>query len=404
MRANVLALVFSPANVIAALGATLAKHGQEACLTLGVLDWPGMSAAENRERLEAFRRMTASIALVRAITPLTEEMGNSTARLTSVRAIAEEVQDWIEQRPDEILYCHDIHGSVYQLNCIAWPRARRVLYGDAFGHVCTKADLLSIHWDTKSKAEAFRSRQHWNRARLELARLRITSAPPPEDVVFPPQEYRLFLPISDFGYRVPRRKLTILPKTVFMEIIELIRRSSGAADYEQELLARAGSRPAVVLASENYVEQGLMPMEQEISMWLDMLAPHLDGHPLIVVKPHPGESQARWPLLAERLAGNADVCEFAPVHQRMPLEIFSGLFGRFTLVTGSFLRVSLNYMHGLATPCPFTVSIIERYFPQWFQVVMKKMTENQDRYIAALAQWNGKDMLHVGTHAVPDLP
>src|SRR5262245_52849540 len=116
MPANVLALVFSPANVIAALGATLAKHGEEARLTLGVLDWPGMSAAENRERLEAFRRMTSSIALVRAITPLTDEMGNSTARLTTVRAVAEEVQDWVEQRPDEILYCHDVHGSVYQLN------------------------------------------------------------------------------------------------------------------------------------------------------------------------------------------------------------------------------------------------------------------------------------------------
>ena len=131
-------------------------------------------------------------------------------------------------------------------------------------------------------------------------------------------------------------------------------------------------------------------------MWLDMLAPHLSGNPLIVVKQHPGERQPRWSLLAERLSGRAEVCEFAPAHQRLPLEVFTGLVGRFTLVTSAFLRVSLNYLHGVSIENPMTDAIVEEYFPQWYGPYIKKTARDQDAYIAALAQWNGKGMLYSG--------
>jgi hypothetical protein len=397
---HVLAIVFSPANVICALGATLHGYSEDAHLTLGVCDWPGMSAAENRDRLETFRRMTSQIPFVRAVVPLTDEMAAEAARSPSVNDLMAEVKTWLAHPIDEIQYSHDLLGAVYQLTCMAWPRARRVSFGDGFGHIGTKEDYLSQQQEHKGPVAAWRAKRTslalrmCNRARFELARRHMTSPPSAKDILFRPHEFRLFLPVNDFGYRAPSRKLRVLPRSLFIDVWNLIRRSTSVGDYERELIIRAGSRPAVILATENYVESGLLTMEQEIPMWLDMLAAYLAGRPLIVVKPHPGERQARWPILAERLVGRAAVCEFAHTHQRLPLEVFTGLIGRFTFVTSAFLRVSLNYLHGLTIPNPMTDAMIESYFPEWFRPHIRKAARDQDGYIAALGRWDGAGMLY----------
>jgi hypothetical protein len=133
-------------------------------------------------------------------------------------------------------------------------------------------------------------------------------------------------------------------------------------------------------------------------MWLDILEPHLAGHPVVVVKGHPGEHEelARWPILAEHLAGRAEVIPFATAHKRMPLEAFSGLLGSFALVTSAFARVSLKYMSGIDIPNPLTDERIRAYFPKWFHPHITKIAQDQDAYIAALRRWSGRGMLYRG--------
>lgn len=399
-KPQVLAIVFSPANIICALGATLFRHDGRAGLILGVCDWPGMTPDENRDRLDVFRRMTSRIPFVEKVVPLTDAMVAWAAQLRSAGDIASEVKGWIGHDIDEIQYSHDLLGAIYQLTAMAWPRARRVSFGDGFGHIAGKEDYLALQRADEGEQaaqdakRAYRRLRLRNRVKFELSRFGLLRPPAPDDILFAPHEYRLYLPLSDFGYIPDATKLNVVPRVLFFTVVDLIRDSTEAADYERKLLARVGDRPAIFMATENYVEAGLMPIEQEIEMWLDMLAPYLANNPLIVVKQHPGERQQRWRLLAERLAGRADVCEFSPAHQRLPLEAFTGLVERFEFVTSAFLRVSLNYLHGAAIPNPMTDTIVEKYFPLWFQPKMKKIAWQQDAYIAALARWDGKGMLY----------
>lgn len=395
---NVLAIIFSPPNVICTLGTVIDRLGENANVTLGICDWPGMSAAENHDRYEAFRRMTSSVPFIRQIAQITDDMVARAVSSNSVQETLQEVRAWIGHPIDELHFPIDLHGFVYPLICATWPKAYRVSFGDGFGHFCSKEDFLSLRhgdsagywptlpdeWKRRFYTARFSLKAHFGIGNLNDAAL--TS--------FSGNEFRTFMPISDYGFTLPSHKLHILSKTRFFEAVDFIRKSVGAADYEAELLQSASGRPAIILATENYVESGLLTMEQEIPMWLDMLEPYLAGNPLIVVKRHPGETQARWPLLAERLAGRAEVCDFAPIHQRLPLEIFTGLVGRFEFVTSAFLRVSLNYMHGAIIANPMTETIVQTYFPEWFRPQMDKISRSQDRYIAALAGWDRKGMLY----------
>jgi hypothetical protein len=400
---HILAIVISPPNLISALGATLSRYENRAHLTVAVCDWPGATLIETQERMTTYREMTKKVPLSLSFVQISQQMLTQAIECHSATAMASQVGKWVDSKVDEIQFGHDILDAVYQLACITWPDARRVIFGDGFGGMAMKDDFLDIQKRAESgfKRLTFRYRHRLMR-RLNYLRYRlhlladIGGMPAPEDIRFLPDEYWAYLPICDRGYTIPSGQLRVITKETFQTVLNLVATSLDTGAYEKDLIALKGQRPGFILATENYTEMGVITIEREISMWLEMLEPHLIGNPLVIIKPHPGETQSRWRLLAPLLSGRAEIVEFPRRYHRVPLEVFSELPGQFTFVTSAYLRVTLKYLHNVDIPSPMTEAVITRTFPDWFRSYISWARESQNRILGALERWDGHGLLYRG--------
>lgn len=372
-----LSLVFSSSGVITSLAAirTLFPKGG-ASIIIGVCDWPGAGDDVNAERLRVIRDMTREFDDVEAVLPLRDHDFNLAQQARSMAEAIRTVRAALGGvSPDQILFSHDCCGIAYQALCAAWPEAERVCYGDCFGSYGGKEKYIQLNNFFGVVAGRPIKSALWLigyalRRRLNRQWLRVISAsslarfaPPPDLAHTRFRPHRLCAPMPMFPASHSRFSppLVAVPRSTFTDVIRRVGVSIGAKAYSESLLAHCGDRPKVLLATENHSEAQGMSVEDEIAMYLENLEPFLDDHPVVIVKPHPGETWSRSEPLRERLAGRAEVVDFDPALARLPLELFEEMVCNITVVTAGCLIYTLSYLYGITVVNGLNKSLIERY-------------------------------------------
>lgn len=412
MSSHCLAVVFSTSHLICGLAAfsTLFPEGG-ARLSIGVCDWPGASDAVNAERLEVLRRMTAGFPFVERVIPV-GDAGIARAQNAPSQAKALEDVRRMTGLPavEHLYFAHDCVGGVYQALCAAYPSARRVCYGDGFGECLTKEHYFKVNFyhglDPNTPLRnrlilaRYRLRRLGNRLRVGLARhrplARRLSLPPLEHTYFPAHRLCLVLPTFYFSHSRCFPGMTVAPRPVVLEVLRRCADGAGALAYERRLLETCGGRKRILLATENLSEAGVITLDNEVAMYAETLEPYLSGAPVVIVKPHPGETSSRADLLRARLGDRAEVVPFDPAFARMPVELFTALLEGAVVVGSGPMLVTLKYLFDAEVAMSLTDPVIRRYFLPLYHDFHEDILKLTDILMKRLATWDGRSVLFEG--------
>lgn len=403
MAIRCLVMGFSPMHVILAAAAVRTLHPAadvECRVVLGEVSGLGPTDAEHL--IETLRALSKALLqpisfTVVAHTWLTERTAVG-LRTSLVSALHDRV-GW--DQADELYFCHDATGTLYQSLCIAFPAAQRVCYGDNIGLATTLEDAVAHSWPDHPRLTVpalkrlHLCRRMAARWRLDaLEKIERDNWPEPGFVgrlYFPPHLYCMSLPHLDSSVGPTSDALRVVPRKVVADCLEQAAAALGVADYECRLLDQiVGSQPPVLLMTAYLFETGyIASLEKEVGLLAEAVAPLIGSRGTVFIKPHPHEIQSRIPALRKRLGAGVTVVELDRRFARVPIEAFVALCRASHVCGFSSAVLSLKHLYGIDTVQPVTPTVLKERITPSHRSMLARTVSIMDEVIARLPAWNG---------------
>lgn len=236
----------------------------------------------------------------------------------------------------QIFYPHDAADDYSgQVIMHAFPRAKRICFGDRFGVVYSNP-----HFDIRQLRHRI--------AHIALTRKRANLA-------------MLMLPCELDGgalghtpYLIPPRKVTL---TVLANIISSLK---SYQDYQQQLLAQTNdSRYLLVLSNKS--GSGVMDEGNELKYYQDIMAGYIPADADLIIKPHAsGNYQVIEKLVSSRI-GSGKVIVIDDAFSHIPLDYAFLLVQQCKMISISFASIAIPYLYERPVIHAQSESLIRRY-------------------------------------------
>ena len=192
----------------------------------------------------------------------------------------------------------------------------------------------------------------------------------------------------------------IIPRIFYIQAIERIRAANQASGILDRVDASSAGDAALVLTS-NYADAGLISLDEEVRLVMDIIAPMLDGVESVYVKPHPREVGGQAAAVAERIRGETGrkaelFCDSNDGAAYLPLEILINqpLFRRILAPFASYPCVTMPWLFDVPVEVPTGAEVIART-SLTAEEIRHVVTEinNIRRQADKLSAWDGKSIL-----------
>jgi hypothetical protein len=400
-----LVYIMSPLHVVSTVAALRVLHEKKVPTVTAFVHWPGLSGEAVAEIGKVAAEILRPFSFVdRIITMSSDEKGELMKDATLpdiVLALRRRIGDDYQ----EIYYAHDIEGGMFNLLCAAFPKAKRICFGDGLGNVYEKHVLLGFLFPDAypAAAETDERKNGWLRKIVQRLRSQEPSRRTNltlQDIVarqFSAHIASLILPIDQSGDFLKGIDLVVPNKEIVLDVLEACMSSSGELHrYIDDLVGRHHNREKYMLLTDNLAEGNFIEFDREIEMYCTILKERCAPASVVFLKSHPGENLPRNEAIRDRLSGVFDVEELDPKFKRYPIEMWKPLVTKSTLICLSYPVLSLKYLYGIDVIQPMDEAFIEKWFPQWTWVSYKNAVTIYMEPLKRLDGWDGKSLLWAG--------
>ena len=427
---EVVAYLISPIHLIAALGAARALHvGRPIRMTVWV-HWPYAEASQVEELLAVVK------AMARKMPDVVSVQGITTADLVSVMgradadvAAAELRKKLGSEKFEEIYYPHDVVGEFFWALGQAYPRARRICFGDGLGIVYERRYYMDISYPRvdengepipplaerepidESRATTLEAEDAptdlltrlWMRLTGKKSRDSSNSVGCGRSLVPfatrapKPHIAALILPVDHSGSFLRRVELQIVPKKVAVDLVALA--ADGSDEFRthvKDILQRCARRLKFLLITENNAEGECISFEREIEMYCSIVRQLAPVGSAVVLKSHPGETLPRNEAITAALTPDYEVFTIDSRFKRYPIELATELVRECRPICMSYPTLSLRYLYGIDVWQPMDAAFIEKWFPKRFWLSFKDSLLLYDEPLKRLSNWDGTTVLWRG--------
>jgi hypothetical protein len=423
---EIIAYLISPIHVIGALGAARALHGDRLIRVRLVVHWPYADAAQVGELRAVIERMARGIPEVVTVLSITTESLNAVMGRNDTAAAAAELRARVGgENFDEIYYSHDVVGEFYWALAEAYPRARRICFGDGLGIVYERKYHMDISYPpVDADGEPLPPTMPQPEAPVELtavapvakpsglarlwsllggsgaAKTTMPAAAPAAafgTTVARPHIAALVLPVDQSGRFLQGVELRTVPRELVVKLVE--QAASGCDDFvahTEAILARCGDRPKFLLITENNAEGECISFEREIEMYCSIVRDRAPKGAAVVLKSHPGEALPRNEAITAALCSDYELFTIDPAFKRYPIELARRLVHECEPICMSYPTLSLKYLYDIDVAQPMTDAFIEHWFPKRFWPAYKNSFLLYNEPLQRLKGWDGTSLLWRG--------
>jgi hypothetical protein len=368
--------LYSPGYLISALAALASLHPAEVVAATILVHLPGAPDADQSEMLAVARELASGHPSVAQV------VGFRDAELAGLDA--QGLRARLGEGFDDFLYSHDLGGQLCRRLAAAYPSARKVCTGDAFGMVYTADFVARYHAPRTLRA----------RARALLRNLARRAALQRELAPLTPDVAALALPVDPSGEALSGVRLVVVSAADFRAVARHCHeRAGGLRAYMQELLQKFGPRRRYLLLTETYVEAGHVRAAREAQMYAEIVRRHCEPGSTVLVKPHPQQAPGTAARLQAVLGGTHQVVETEPRFRRYPVEIWDELLRGCTVLSTAYPVLSLKYVHGIDAVQSMDEAFIARWIEPAHQAWVRDSLRLYMEPLARLKDWDGRSLL-----------
>lgn len=285
----------------------------------------------------------------------------------------------LARRYDELYYAHDSTGTVCRRLAAAYPSARRICIGDAFGMVYPAEYVTGYQ------------RSPWGRIRRRLGAI-LRGVPDLPAIL--PNLAALILPVDPSGRALADTPLVCISRANFISAIDHCHANASALrEYMTGLLADAGGARSCLMLTETYSESGHMTPEREAGMYALIVRRYCAPGTVILVKPHPLEDPGKTERLSAAVGASYVVRAMTPRFGRYPIEIWRELLLATDVISTAYPVLSLKYAYGIDVLQPLDDEMIGRWFEPSAQAWTRDGLSLYSEPLARLAKWDGASVL-----------
>lgn len=401
---GVLLYAMSPTHVISSITAIGTLHPKEAPVATLFVHWPGQSRKVIDEIGKTIAEISKPFSFIDQMITMSSDEKSELVNGRSLDAAILDLRHLIGSDYREVYYAHDIDGGMFNLLCAAYPKAKRICFGDAFGNVYEKQVQLGLlHPEVYDSASRDGIK---NRAAGKILRMLQTLRPRRksrmtvhdlETTQFAPHVAALALPVDQSGHFLRNVRLVVAPRETLLETLEKCASGAGGLEhYVDEVLRRHDGKEKYILLTENHSEGDFVEFGTEIEMYCSVVKQHCEAGSLVLLKSHPGESLPRNEAIKEKLSEAFDVEELDPRFKRYPIELWRQLITESKVICMSYPVLSLKYLYGMDVIQPMDDAFIEKWFPRWTWAAYKNAATLYMEPLKKLDGWDGKGVLWAG--------
>ena len=284
---------------------------------------------------------------------------------------------------EEFYYAHDAVGTICRRLAAAYPSARKVCNGDAFGMVYTAESLPAPS----------------ARARLGALARRLAATLAGKAPLAPvrPDVAALVLPVDVSGNGLRDVSLVCCRKDDFLAAIDFCHANAAELRaHMHDLMKRHQGRHRYLLLTENYAEAGHASLDNEVAMYCEVIRRHCARAGVVLVKTHPLEAAGKDVLIARRLAGEYEVVGVDRRFARYPIELWREAVLGASVICTAYPVLSLKYAYGIDVVQPMNDELIDRWlepaYRQWSRAGLRLYAGP----LARLPRWDGQSVLWSG--------
>jgi hypothetical protein len=285
---------------------------------------------------------------------------------------------------DEIFLARDFCGEGSPLIGNAYPRAKKIEYGDSLGLVADRTQFSD--YDAKrpvrsalSACKKFLRRCVWGGHR----RFQFDTAV-------------LSLPLDLSHGELDGVALVVPPKHHVQETVRAVSRTLDDLNgYCRSLLEFAKGTTCHLFLLSNLSASGLMSEENEIAMYMEIIRTTAVAGDTVFLKVHPRSSRR---VLDAVVAGIGDAFQIKIIDDvqlaRLPVELWTELIRSSNVVAMfSTAAVNIKYIHDKEVRLPLDDTIIQRYIDPLKIAYVKEVQGMTEQAVAALKTWDEKSIL-----------
>lgn len=347
-------------------------HSSERVSARIFVQLPGASTETLSEMLAIIRELVQGYPGVECVEGLTDSQVSTSL-----------LQELLGPNFDELYYSHDSTGTICRQLVHAYPGARPICTGDAFG-IVYPADFLAAYHMQKSIAATLKK---WGKKFLGE-----TSCAP-----ITPSCAVLVLPVDPSGRGLRDIEWVCCPKNDFIKVVRRCHSNAGALrTYMNELLQRLRDRRVYMLLTETYAEAGHMASAHEISMYAEIIRKHCEHHSAIIVKPHPLDTVGKAARLRNLLGSDYDIFAVDSSFGRYPIEIWEEVVRACTVISTAYPVLSLKYIYDVDVMQPMDEAMVKRWIEPAYQKWSRESLTLYMEPLARLPTWDGSGVLWSG--------
>lgn len=317
----------------------------------------------NQHKINNLKLIVKSFPEIRNVLIYTEQIHSKFIKTFKKRnSILNKIYEWLNNKPDEksyffkeknysdIFYAHELNKYIAVLK-YCYPNADFTMYGDGQGWIFGQS---GTPFSKKGKD------------------------------YFIPSKVVALLP-TDVNNFIEENNIPVIV-TNPEYVISFLRRSTFINNMLKEFLsdlASDNSKPISVITTQPLTEAGLMTIEDEINMNVELIENFFLPGSIVLIKPHPRETIEKIPLYNNKLKGNYIVVEFTPSLKSLPFELMTYLIDKKSnfLLYGT-TAVTFKYLFGITTPD--TLPTFRKYckyenFSE-YQIVLNRIMNDLDNW------------------------
>ncbi len=402
---KVLVYLISPIHVVSSIAAVRTLHAQVLPEVSFFVHWPGLDTKVVEEIGRIIKHISGSFSFISNTCTMSSEEKENLIGNKDPKEIIRDLKARIGDGYHELYYAHDIECGMFRLLAAAFPRAKRICYGDAFGNVYEKHVHLGFLQQTPQDNGVSATKAGIGE-RLCRSLRKVFSYPhikgPAPMVQFAPHTAALILPVDQSGNFLKNINLVVCKKNVVLDVLQAcISVATQLQQYIKELLQEYEKQKKYILLTDNIAEGTFIEFAKEVEMYCSMVKEHCDPGSVIFLKSHPGETLPRNQKIKEQLSDDFVVEELDREFKRYPIEMWKPLITQSTVICLSYPVLSLKYLYGVDVIQPMDDAFIEKWFPEWTWASYKNAVTLYMEPLKRLAQWDGQGVLWAGSIAKP---
>lgn len=281
---------------------------------------------------------------------------------------------------DEIFFSHDLSSDFWnQALMQAFPKAKRICYGDALGLVYSQNYFSQLMYQITNKNKII--------FHNVLARIKRNLIYPSKKNQLQAQEAILAIPCDPGKDFLTQCKLSIISRNDLKQCIaDLANCIPEFKTHMQDIISNSPN-PCYLLMHSNFTESKLTTIESEIALYKEILSTHAPKGSTVIIKPHPAHNPELFLLIINALKEEYKIEIVNQQYHHLPIELAESLVLGCEVLSVSYSSISLPYLYDKQVKHVLTQELVNQYFSiekmSWF-------IESNNLYISminALPNW-----------------